>query len=266
MNKYEKMMALAKEAEKPMRAVKVKNIGDISESLLPAIKEIKDSLEKLDLNVDFKEVTTAIEKLKKSVDSMEMKPILKPEFKPTFKVENKMDQLKDVLSSLKEVKKAIDAIKLPDNSKEFAGIKESIDSLPELPVSKGRIKVEVDRVGVFDGGGIVPFETSSGSTKKARIDSDGHLQVDVIGGITVDAEQINLNTDEIETKLDAVNQNLVNASDKTATEAKQDEMIASQIPSGTDTDFSVTLTDAATAYALFAAPASAYEQIGRAHV
>ena len=37
-------------------------------------------------------------------------------------------------------------------------------------------------MGIFDGGGgIIPFETSTGSTKKALIDSDGHLQVDVVG-------------------------------------------------------------------------------------
>jgi hypothetical protein len=43
---------------------------------------------------------------------------------------------------------------------------------------------------------------------------------------------------------------------KTATEETLQAGIA---PSGTDTDFSVTLTNASTAYALFAAPASAYE-------
>jgi hypothetical protein len=186
---YDKMMALAKEAEKPMRAVKVKNIGDISDSLLPSIKEIKTSLDKLDLNVDFKEVTTAIEKLKKSMDSMEMNPTFKPEFKPTFKVENKMDQLNEVLSSLKDVKKAIDSIKLPDHSKELQNIRNSVDSIPSFPdvVKGGRIKVEVDRTGEYHG--IVPFESSNGQTKKALVDVDGHLQVDSIGVATEETLQ-----------------------------------------------------------------------------
>ena len=41
--------------------------------------------------------------------------------------------------------------------------------------------------------------------------------------------------------------------------ATEETLQAAIAPSGTDTDFSVTLTSAVTAYALFAAPASAYE-------
>lgn len=53
-----------------------------------------------------------------------------------------------------------------------------------------------------------------------------------------------------------------------ATEAKQDDIISalgtledSQIPAGTDSDWSKTLTDADTAYALFNAPTNAYELV-----
>ena len=41
--------------------------------------------------------------------------------------------------------------------------------------------------------------------------------------------------------------------------ATEETLQAAIAPSGADTDFSVTLTSAVTAYALFAAPASAYE-------
>jgi len=203
-----------------IRAIPEVNVPELDLSSIEAkLDSLKSALEqkemtvnvgKTDVNVDMKPVIQAIEKIKLEVPKMERQEVIDytlilDEICVILEKPKDFTEIKKVQELLKPISKTEDIAKVCEYIQVL--IDKPIAEFPEIPMHKGRIKVEVDRVGGGGGGGLTSVESEA------------------LQGV--------------------------------ATEAKQDEMINSNYPSGTASNGTLTLTNADTAYSI-TAPTSNY--------